>query len=67
MTTELVDAGQAPARRRTPAKRKARELAKHLRAERPDYHTRQSLEIYSRMSLSTAQDSSNAVIDKFPV
>jgi integrase/recombinase XerD len=27
----------APAPRRTPAKRKARELARHLRAERPDY------------------------------
>src|SRR5262245_7837760 len=27
----------APPLRRTPAKRKARELAKHLRGERPDY------------------------------
>jgi integrase/recombinase XerD len=29
--------------------------------------TRQSLEIYSLMSLATAQDSYNAVISKFPV
>jgi hypothetical protein len=37
VSTDLVNADQAPVRRRTPAKRKARELAKHLRGERPDY------------------------------
>jgi integrase/recombinase XerD len=53
VTTEAVDVGQAPGRRRTPAKRKARELAKHLRGERPDYaylkevfrHLRAELEV----------------------
>jgi integrase/recombinase XerD len=34
MTTAAVD---SPAPRRVPAKRKARELTKHLRGERPDY------------------------------
>ncbi|MCA1679171.1 MAG: hypothetical protein LC777_09630, partial [Actinobacteria bacterium] len=31
------DAGDLPALKRTPPKRKARELAKHLRGEHPDY------------------------------
>ena len=31
------DAGDVPALKRTPPKRKARELAKHLRGEHPDY------------------------------
>lgn len=35
MTTQT--ASSAPAPQRTPAKRKARELARHLRGERPDY------------------------------
>ena len=32
-----MTAGEGPAWRRTPAKRKARQLAKHFRGERPDY------------------------------
>ncbi|MDT4995488.1 MAG: hypothetical protein QOH97_5380 [Actinoplanes sp.] len=35
--TASPDAGVPVRRQRTPAKRKARELAKHLRGERPDY------------------------------
>jgi integrase/recombinase XerD len=37
MTSATPPAGDASAAARTPAKRKARELAKHLRSERPDY------------------------------
>jgi integrase len=35
--TASLDTGVPAQRQRTPAKRKARELAKHLRGERPDY------------------------------
>ena len=65
-------AGQGPAR--TPARRKARQLAKYLRAERPDliqpysgHATRQSLEIYSRLALADAQQRYDDVIGDFPV
>ncbi len=57
MTTPPADAqgpeplGAPASLRRTPAKRKARELAKHLRAERPDYAYLKDVVRYLRAEL----------------
>ncbi len=46
----------APAPRRTPAKRKAQQLAKHLRGERPDYAYLKDVFRHLRDELGTIVD-----------